>query len=87
MPTTIFGAALGPAADHDSAVEVVVQEGLSSLTEPWLARTDGPDWAEVTLLEAQPDRVRLRWNNPLREQPPSGRWYSLTDVDLEKSTG
>jgi hypothetical protein len=35
-------------------------------------------------MEAQPERVRLRWKDPLLEQPPSGRWYDLTDVDLSR---
>jgi imidazolonepropionase-like amidohydrolase len=81
LPTTVFGAALGAVSDHDAAVETVRQEGLASLTETWWARTDGP-WQEAVLTEAQPDRVRLRWKDPLLEQPPSGRWYDLTDIDL-----
>jgi imidazolonepropionase-like amidohydrolase len=84
LPTTVFGAALGPVTDRDAAVETVSREGLSSLAEPWLARTDGPDWAEATLLEVQPDQVRLRWNDPLLDQPASGRWYPLTDIDLTR---
>jgi hypothetical protein len=55
------------------------------LTELWWARTDGPDWQEVVLVEAQPDRVRLRWKDPLAEQPPSGQWYDLTDVDVSRT--
>ncbi|MGW7683688.1 amidohydrolase family protein [Kribbella sp. NPDC054772] len=82
MPTTVFGAALGPVSDRDGAVHTVESEGLSCLTEPWWARTDGPDWQEVVLVEAQPDRVRLRWKDPLIEQPPSGQWYNLTDIDV-----
>ncbi|WP_405061521.1 amidohydrolase family protein [Kribbella sp. NBC_01505] len=82
LPTTVFGAALGPVTDRDTAVETLEQIGLSSLIETWWARTDG-DWQEVTIIEAQPDRVRLHWKDPMLDQPPSGQWYPLTDVDLE----
>ena len=83
LPTTVFGAELGPVSSHDSAVETVQREGLASLTETWWARTDGP-WLEAVLTEVQPERVRLRWKDPLLEQPPSGRWYDLTDIDLSR---
>jgi imidazolonepropionase-like amidohydrolase len=84
LPTTVFGAALGPVSDRDDAIERVEQEGLASLAETWWARTDGPDWQEAVLMEAQPERVRLRWKDPLRDQPPSGQWYDLTDLDLSR---
>ncbi|GAB3948353.1 amidohydrolase family protein [Kribbella albertanoniae] len=82
LPITVFGSALGPATDRETAVETLENKGLSSLGETWWARTDG-DWQEATIIEAQPDRVRLRWNDPMLDQPPSGQWYPLTDVDLE----
>jgi len=82
LPTTVFGAALGPLSDRDTAVELLEQQGLVSLGETWLARTDG-DWQEATIVEAQPDRVRLRWKDPMLDQPPAGQWYPLTDVDLK----
>ncbi|GAA0622457.1 amidohydrolase family protein [Kribbella sandramycini] len=84
-PITTFGAALGPVGEHDDAVATVERDGLASLAEPWWARTDGWVWEEATIVEAQPDRVRLRWNDPMREQPPSGQWYPLTDVDLSRT--
>ncbi|MET7277136.1 amidohydrolase family protein [Kribbella sp. NPDC005582] len=82
LPTTVFGAALGPLSDRDTAVELLEQQGLASLGETWLARTDG-DWQEATIVEAQPDGVRLRWKDPMLDQPPAGQWYPLTDVDLK----
>jgi imidazolonepropionase-like amidohydrolase len=85
LPVTVFGASLGPATDRDTAIETVHQEGLASLTEDWWARTDAPDWQPVTLVEAEPDRVRLRWKDPMTDQPPAGRWYHLTDVDLSRT--
>lgn len=85
LPTTVFGAALGPTSDRDAAVALVEKEGLECLTETWWARTDGP-WQEAVLMEAQPERVRLRWKDPLLEQPPSGRWYDLIDIDLSRTS-
>ncbi|MFB6724164.1 amidohydrolase family protein [Kribbella sp. NPDC056345] len=82
LPITVFGAALGPVTDRDTAVETLEDKGLSSLGETWWARTDG-DWQEATIIEAQPDRVRLRWKDPMLDQPPAGQWYPLTDLDLE----
>jgi imidazolonepropionase-like amidohydrolase len=85
LPTTVFGAALGPVSAREAAVQTVESDGLASLGETWWARTDAPDWQEALLVEAQPDRVRLRWNDPLRDQPPSGQWYDLTDLDLSRT--
>jgi imidazolonepropionase-like amidohydrolase len=85
LPTTVFGAALGPVSDREAAIRTVESEGLASLGETWWARTDGPDWQEALLVEAQPDRVRLRWKDPLTEQPASGRWYDLTDLDVSRA--
>jgi imidazolonepropionase-like amidohydrolase len=85
LPTTVFGAALGPVSDRDGAVGTVETEGLASLGDTWWARTDGPDWQEAVLVEAQPDRVRLRWKDPLLEQPPSGQWYDVIDLDVSRT--
>lgn len=83
QPVTIFNAPLGEATDQDKAREIVQVRGLSCLTEPWLARPmDEPSWHEARLLEVRPDRVRLRWADPLADQPPSGRWFDLDDIDL-----
>jgi imidazolonepropionase-like amidohydrolase len=85
LPTTVFGAALGSVSDREAAMQTVESEGLASLGETWWARTDGPDWQEAVLIEVQPDRVRLRWKDPLRDQPPSGQWYDLTDLDISRA--
>ncbi|TCO48313.1 imidazolonepropionase-like amidohydrolase [Kribbella antiqua] len=85
MPVTVFGAALGPVTDRDTAVSTVESEGLASLGETWWARADGPDWQEAVLVEAQPDRIRLRWKDPLVAQPPAGQWYDVIDVDLSRT--
>lgn len=83
QPTTVFGAPLGEPTDHDHAVAVMHDRGLAVLAEPWWVRRLGDTaWQEAHLLEVSPDRVRLRWRDPLTEQPPAGQWVDLDDVDL-----
>jgi imidazolonepropionase-like amidohydrolase len=81
QPVTLFGAPLGPAGSRGEAVETLRARGLSALAELWWART-GTDWQQTRLLEARPDQVRLRWLDPLLDQPPSGTWYDVDDLDL-----
>lgn len=33
-------------------------------------------------MEIRPDRVRLRWTDPMTDQPPFGQWFDLDDLDL-----
>ncbi|MFC5186654.1 amidohydrolase family protein [Actinomadura harenae] len=83
---TIFGAPLGETSDREAAREILQVNGLSSLAEPWWARPmDEPSWREARLLEVRPDRVRVRWTDPLAEQPASGRWFELDDIDLART--
>lgn len=83
QPTTSFGAALGDVTDHDHAVEIVHARGLSSLAESWWIRSDGSDqWLEAELLEVAPDRLRIRWKDPMLDQPPSGQWMDIDDIDI-----
>lgn len=84
--TTTFGAALGAASDHDSALETVRSQGLAVLAETWWVRPlDDLDWLEATLVEVTPDQLRLRWKDPMVDQPPSGQWYHLDDIDLSRT--
>jgi len=80
---TIFGVPLGGPAGRDDAVRILHDRGLACLAEPWWARVgDDAAWREARIVEAAPDRVRLRWSDPLADQPPSGEWFGLDDVDL-----
>ncbi|KAA9377655.1 amidohydrolase family protein [Microbispora cellulosiformans] len=80
---TVFGAPLGRAGGHDEAVAVLHDRGLACLAEPWWARAgDDPAWRRARIVEAAPGGVRLRWDDPLADQPPSGRWFGLDDLDL-----
>ncbi len=81
--TTTFGAPLGLATAHDEAVQVLHDQGLASLAEPWWVREVGSDaWREARLLEVNPRRVRLRWSDPMTDQPPSGQWFDINEIDL-----
>ncbi|KAB8180154.1 amidohydrolase family protein [Microbispora catharanthi] len=80
---TIFGVPLGGAGDQGDAVRTLHARGLACLSEPWWARVgDGPAWREARIVEAAPGRVRLRWSDPMADQPPSGEWFGLDDLDL-----
>lgn len=82
---TIFGAPLGGVTTRDEALETAHMHGLSSLAEPWwMHPLDETGWQEVTLLEAQPGRIRARWADRMIDQPPSGQWFSLEDVELRR---
>lgn len=83
--TTVFGAPLGEVTDRDGALETLHETGLACLAEPWWVQTmDDTRRREALLVEVRPHRVRLRWTDPLLDQPPSGRWYDLTDIDLSQ---
>lgn len=80
--TTAFGAALGEVTTHDDAIETLEDRGLSSLAEPWQVRVGDTGWREALLLEVTPRRVRIRWTDPMVDQPPSGQWFEVDDIDL-----
>lgn len=80
--TTAFGAALGEVTTHDDAIETLEDRGLSSLAEPWQVRVGDTGWREALLLEVTSRRVRIRWTDPMVDQPPSGQWFEVDDIDL-----
>lgn len=80
---TSFGAPLGEVTSRDEALKRTRAIGLSSLAEPWWVRQlDQDEWREARLLEVRPDRIRLRWTDPMLNQLPSGQWFDLDDLDL-----
>ena len=84
VPATVFGAALGPAADQAVAESLVREHGLSSLAERWWVRTSGEPWREAWLLEVKSDRVRLRWSDPMLMQTGPGEWVRLADAEVQR---
>ena len=80
---TTFGASLSGPVTRDEAVRIVSTRGLSCLAEHWWVREIGFDtWREARLLEVTPERVQVRWTDPLADQPASGQWLNLDTIDL-----
>ncbi|MDF1488883.1 hypothetical protein [Tessaracoccus caeni] len=83
IPTTSFGAALGKPTDYEHAVDVVHERGLASLAETWWIRLAGTeDWLEAELMEVTPEHLRIRWTDPMLDQPPSGHWVDVTTTEI-----
>lgn len=82
VSATVFGAALGAATDEAQAASLVREHGLSSLAERWWVRSGGEPWREAWLLEVKPDRVRLRWDDPMLMQPGHGEWVRVADAEF-----
>ncbi|MEO7234513.1 MAG: hypothetical protein ABIW80_03975 [Lapillicoccus sp.] len=85
VPATVFGSALAPATDAERAESVVREHGLSSLADRWWVRTASDEpWREAWLLEVKPDRLRLRWNDPMLMQGGHGEWHRVADLDIQR---
>ena len=81
---TVFGAALGPAADEVVAESLVRERGLSSLADRWWVRVAGASWREAWLLEVKRDRLRLRWDDPMLMQTGHGEWVRLEEAEIQR---
>jgi len=79
---TAFGAVLAGPVTREEAVEILERDGLSSLASPWFVQTAPESWDEVRILEVQPDRVRIKWADPLRDQTPQGQWIYPSTTPL-----
>jgi len=84
VPATVFGAALGPATDEHLAESLVRERGLASLAERWWVRVGAADWREAWLLEVKPDRIRLRWDDPMLMQAGHGEWVRLDQAEIQR---
>ena len=83
LAMTTFGASLSAPATYEEAVDIVSTRGLSCLADPWWIREIGSDtWRKVRLLEVTPERVQIRWSDPLADQPACGQWLTLDAIDL-----
>jgi hypothetical protein len=85
VPSTVFGAALGPATDAAAAESLVRERGMSSLAERWWVRVAGAPWREAWLLEVKRDRVRLRWDDPMLMQPGHGEWVRVDEAEIQRT--
>ncbi|ALG07122.1 hypothetical protein [Kibdelosporangium phytohabitans] len=80
LPTTMFKAALGDPTTFDEAEEIVLRLGLSSLMSRWQVEYEG-QWRDVWLQEANPDSVRVYWDDPVVEPEQNAQW-----LDARKHT-
>jgi hypothetical protein len=85
VPATVFGVALGPAADERLAESLVRERGLSSLADRWWVRVAGGSWRKAWLLEVKRDRVRLRWDDPMLMLPGHGEWVRLDQAEFQRN--
>ncbi|WIX91619.1 hypothetical protein [Amycolatopsis sp. DG1A-15b] len=83
-PVTVFHAALAGPTSREEAEDVVRRDGLPSLGDPWWAEEAPGRWTEVRIQEAHPDRLRVRWTDPLAEQPALGRWIDPREVRVRR---
>ena len=60
------------------------ERGLSSLAGRWWVRVDGGSWREAWLLEVEPNRLRLRWDDPMLMQADQGEWVRLDEAEIEQ---
>lgn len=82
--TTIFGASLGDPVDGlDEATELARREGLSSLVEPWWFASDGARWKRGWILEVQPDRVKLTWEDP-KYFVGRPEWFAVAEDNVRR---
>jgi hypothetical protein len=72
-PVTVFRAPLALATSRQEAEDIVRRDGLTSLSEPWWVE-DGGEWREARLQEVRPDRLRIRWADPMIDQAAHGHW-------------
>ncbi|WP_245805105.1 amidohydrolase family protein [Amycolatopsis australiensis] len=83
-PVTVFHAALAEPAEREEAEDVVRRDGLACLADPWWVEEEPGRWTEARIQEAHPDRVRVRWADPLVAQPAHGQWIDPRAVRLRR---
>ncbi|MEU4247307.1 hypothetical protein AB0F15_07855 [Amycolatopsis sp. NPDC026612] len=83
-PVTVFHAPLAGPAGRDEAEEIVRRDGLSCLSDPWWVEEAPDRWTEARIQEAHPDRLRVRWADPLADQPPHGHWIDPRTVRVRR---
>jgi hypothetical protein len=78
VPVTVFGYPLAAASDEDDAQAVLESFGLSYLADTWLLDVAGhPDPISVQIVEASPERVRVK-NVDFSYQADYGKEFTLT---------
>ncbi|HEY3467401.1 MAG TPA: amidohydrolase family protein [Amycolatopsis sp.] len=83
QPVTVFGGVLAGPSSREEAEEVLRRDGLASLGEVWWVHS-GAEFREARIQEARPDRIRIRWADPLVEQSPQGEWIDPRVVRIQR---
>lgn len=78
QPMTVFQVAMADPTSRDEAEDVVRADGLASLSDPWWVE-DAGEWREARLQEAEGTRIRIRWADPLVDQPAHGHWVDTKE--------
>ena len=87
QPVTLFGGVLAEPTTREEAEDILRREGLSSLADTWWVQ-NGPDTFEpATIQEARPDRLRIRWADPMTDQPAHGQWIDPRTVRVQRYPG
>lgn len=87
QPVTLFGGVLAEPTTREEAEDILRRDGLSSLADMWWIQ-DGPDGFKAALIqEARPDRLRIRWADPMVEQPAHGQWIDPRSVRVQRYPG
>ena len=74
QPETIFRVALAEPTSRDEAEEILRRDGLARLSDAWWVECEPGQWREAYIQEARENRIRIRWADPLAEQPAHGHW-------------
>jgi hypothetical protein len=85
VPATVFGATIGEPSDAETAVEVVRARGMAVLAERWWTRRlddESAAWQPTWLLEVKPDKLRVRWDDPMWMSGGHGVWVRLANIEI-----
>lgn len=84
QPVTVFNAVLAEPTSREDAEALLRQDGLSCLADVWWVERGPGDWCEAHIQEVRPDRLRVRWADPLVDQPASGHWIDPIAVRVQR---
>ena len=84
QPATVFHAALAEPTSREEAENILRRDGLSCLGDTWWIEDEPGRWREARIQEARQDCLRIRWVDPLADQPAHGHWVDLRVVRVRR---
>jgi len=84
QPASVFHAALAEPTTLEEAESILRRDGLSCLGDVWWVEEAPGHWQEARIQEARPDRLRVRWTDPLADQPAHGHWIDPRAVRVQR---